>query len=128
MRVIVIPADPGQPCTAVTVPDGRWPGTLELLVGEPADRAVYDYDAALWVHGDGAATLPANQRATEYAFGHSAAAARNRTDPADPPYWLHGTVIITGTAADGGATDVPARLYAHFGLEHDDPAGPGGMA
>jgi len=126
MRVIVIPADPSQPCTAVTVSGDAWHSAIGRLVGRPAERAVYDRDAVLWLNGDGAAALPPNRRATQYAFGHSAAAARDRTDPAAPPYHLHGTVVVTGAGPDEeAAPDVPGRLYALFGVERDDePGGP----
>ena len=104
---------------------GTWPGALARLVGHPAESAIYDRDAVLWLNGDGPGVLPPNRRATAYAFGQSAAAARNGTDPADPPYWLHGTVAVTGAAADDEITGAPARLCAFFGVERDeDPAGP----
>jgi hypothetical protein len=125
MRVIVVPADTSQPCTTLTVTVETWPDALVRLVGHPAESAIYDRDAVLWLNGDGPGVLPPNRRATAYAFGLSAAAARNGTDPANPPYWLHGTVAVTGPAADDEITGVPARLYALFGIERDeDPAGP----
>jgi hypothetical protein len=84
MRVIVVPADTSQPCTTLTVTGGTWPGALARLVGHPAESAIYDRDAVLWLNGGGPGVLPPNRRATAYAFGQSAAAARNGTDPADP--------------------------------------------
>jgi hypothetical protein len=115
MQVIVVPADDSQPCTAVAIPAGDWPAALGRLVARPAERAVYDRDAALWLDdGNGAATRPANRRATRYAFGHSEAGRQHRTDPDNPPYWLYGTVVITG--ADEPPGDVPIRLHAIFGV------------
>ena len=114
MQVIVVPADDSQPCTAVAIPDGDWPAALARIVGQPAERAVYDHDAAVWLDGNGAATLPANRRATRYAFGHSQAGRRHRTDADNPPYWLYGTVVVTG-AGDEPPADAPVRLHAIFG-------------
>jgi hypothetical protein len=115
MQVIVVPADDSQPCTTVAVPDREWHAGLARLAGPAPERAVYDRDAALWLDGDGAATQPPNRRATRYAFGESEAGRQHRTDPAHPPYWLYGTVLVTG-AGDELPGDAPARLYAIFGL------------
>jgi hypothetical protein len=115
VQVIVIPADDSQPCTAQALPDDGWRAALARLAGPVTDRAVYDRDAVVWVDGEGAGALPPNRRATAYVWGHSQAAAQHGTDPASPPYWLHGTVIITGEDSSGLPADAPARLHVIFG-------------
>lgn len=118
MQVIVVPAEPTQPCTLLDIPDGEWHATRTRLVGDTTERAVYDRDAVLWVDGDGAAASPANPRATRYAFGHSAAGRQHHTDPDNPPYWLYGTVLVTGDdTGDEMPADAPARLHGLFDVE-----------
>jgi hypothetical protein len=119
MRVLVIPADT-QPCTPVTIDDAAWHTKLSELVGGPIGRAAYDWDVVLWVRQDTATHLPANVRATRYAFGQSQAAVLHNSSPDRPLYSLHGTVVITGRDHHDGdpPEDVPTRLYRLFGVDH----------
>lgn len=117
MRAIVIPADPAEPCSEIVTGDPGWHDTLRHLVGGLPEPARYDRDAVLWLSDDSAASQPVNSRATAYAFGHSEMAARNGTDPARPPYQLHGTIIVTGAVLGGQPpSDAPARFRLLLGI------------
>jgi hypothetical protein len=102
MRVIVVPADT-QPCTSTTIHAAAWHTELSKLVGGPLDRAAYDWDVVLWVGHNSAAHLPANTRATRYAFGQSQAAALHHTDPdgrrtgCTAPWSSRGEITTTAT-------------------------------
>jgi hypothetical protein len=111
--VIIIPADPTQPCRTERLPAGpAYHPRLQELVAGPLVTATYDPDAYLWVNDVGAGDLPVNQRATTYVRERSAA-GRRRPIPMD--YQLFGDVVLVGSSA-AGDVDVPRRFYQLFGL------------
>ena len=113
-HVIVIPVDQAEPPRVVQLDQAGYQHVKQLVGGAVADPGRYDRDAIIWVDGDGANRgLPPNVRVTRYVFGHSQAAAQNRTDPDAPPYWLHGPAVITG----GDYDTPPARFFTLFGIE-----------
>jgi hypothetical protein len=122
--VLVVPADPLQPCREETLPDddrGRRE-VLQRLVGGQIGRGVYDRDAVVLVNDDGFAKgLPINMRASRYAFEQSEAAKRRGGTlqaalAGGTP--LVGDAVVVGESRAGNSTGkVPDRLYGFFGVE-----------
>lgn len=108
---LFVPADATKAVSEVALKDRSM---IDGLLGDYAERAVYDYGSAMHVRQNGRNEgQPRNDRATDYMLHHSDAAKQGRMEGADESYFLAGPVVITGDR-DGELADVPDKQRQHF--------------